>query len=89
MKDSEQGTLGHNYRFFYFCKGHYGASVPPWAAEPTHYSLPSVFRAAMPNSEWTELERVFRNTFNLTPQSLKETHPGLTKGDFRRKVAEG
>jgi hypothetical protein len=29
------------------------------------------------------LERVFRNTFNLTPQSLKETHPGLTKGDIR------
>ena len=30
-----------------------------------------------------ELERVFRNTFNLTPQSLKETHPSLTKGDIR------
>ena len=35
------------------------------------------------DSEWTELERVFRNTFNLTPQSLKETHPELTKGDIR------
>ena len=35
------------------------------------------------DSEWAELERVFRNTFNLTPQSLKETHPELTKGDIR------
>ena len=35
------------------------------------------------DSEWAELERVFRNSFNLTPQSLKETHPELTKGDIR------
>ena len=35
------------------------------------------------DSEWVELERLFRNTFNLTPQSLKETHPSLTKGDIR------
>lgn len=35
------------------------------------------------DSEWAELERVFRNTFNLTPQSIKETHPELTKGDIR------
>ena len=35
------------------------------------------------DSEWDELERVFRNSFNLTPQSLKATHPGLTKGDIR------
>ena len=35
------------------------------------------------DNEWAELERVFRNTFNLTPQSLKETHPELTKGDIR------
>lgn len=35
------------------------------------------------DGEWAELERVFRNSFNLTPQSLKETHPGLTKGDIR------
>ena len=35
------------------------------------------------DSEWAELERVFRNSFNLTPQSLKENHPELTKGDIR------
>ena len=27
MKDSNPKTLGHNYRFFYFCKGHYGTSI--------------------------------------------------------------
>ena len=35
------------------------------------------------DSEWTELERVLRNSFNLTPESLREAHPGLTKGDLR------
>ena len=35
------------------------------------------------DSEWTELERVLRNSFNLTPESLRETNPGLTKGDIR------
>lgn len=30
-----------------------------------------------------ELERLFRNSFNLSPQSLREAHPGLTKGDIR------
>ncbi|MBQ1754363.1 MAG: hypothetical protein II002_05460, partial [Bacteroidales bacterium] len=33
--------------------------------------------------EWAELERVFRNSFNLTPESLREANPGLTKGDLR------
>ncbi|MBO7640557.1 MAG: hypothetical protein J6S66_02230 [Bacteroidales bacterium] len=33
--------------------------------------------------EWAELERVFRNSFNLTSESLRETNPGLTKGDLR------
>jgi len=35
------------------------------------------------DSEWTELERVLRNSFSLTPASLKEAHPGLTPGDIR------
>lgn len=35
------------------------------------------------DNEWAELERVLRNSFNLTPQSLREAHPGLTKGDIR------
>jgi hypothetical protein len=35
------------------------------------------------DSEWTELERALRNSFNLTPESLREAHPGLTKGDLR------
>ena len=35
------------------------------------------------DSEWAELERLFRNSFNLTPQSLKEAHPSLTRGDIR------
>ena len=34
------------------------------------------------DEEWAELERVFRNSFNHTPDSLRETHPGLTKGDI-------
>ena len=35
------------------------------------------------DNEWAELERVLRNSLNLTPQSLREAHPGLTKGDIR------
>ena len=35
------------------------------------------------DEEWAELERVFRNSFNHTPESLRETYPGLTKGDIR------
>ena len=35
------------------------------------------------DNEWAELERVLRNSFNLTPQALREAHPGLTKGDIR------
>jgi len=35
------------------------------------------------DSEWAELERVLRNSFNLTSESLREAHPGLTKGDLR------
>jgi hypothetical protein len=35
------------------------------------------------DEEWGELERVFRNSSNHTPESLRETYPGLTKGDIR------
>ena len=35
------------------------------------------------DGEWVELERVLRNSFSLTPVSLKEAHPGLTPGDIR------
>ena len=35
------------------------------------------------DSEWGELERVLRNSFALTPESLREKYPGLTKGDIR------
>ena len=35
------------------------------------------------DEEWVELERVFRNSSNNTPESLRETYPGLTKGDIR------
>ena len=35
------------------------------------------------DEEWAELERMLRNSFNLTPESLRETHPDLTKGDIR------
>ena len=33
--------------------------------------------------EWAELERVFRNSFDLAPDSLRAAHPGLTRGDVR------
>lgn len=35
------------------------------------------------DSEWAELERVFRNSFSLTPEYLRERHPNLTRGDIR------
>jgi len=35
------------------------------------------------DEEWAELERVFRNSTNLTSQSLREMYPGLTNGDIR------
>ena len=35
------------------------------------------------DEEWGELERMLRNSCNLTPESLRETHHGLTKGDIR------
>ncbi len=36
--------------------------------------------------EWAELERVLRNSFNLTPESLQEAHPCLTKGNIRTYI---
>ncbi|MBR1569144.1 MAG: hypothetical protein IJ651_00240 [Bacteroidales bacterium] len=36
--------------------------------------------------EWAELERVLRNSFNLTPENLRERYPGLTKGDIRTYI---
>ncbi|MBQ6762776.1 MAG: TetR/AcrR family transcriptional regulator [Bacteroidales bacterium] len=35
------------------------------------------------DGEWAELERVLRNSFDLTPESLQVSYPGLTKGDIR------
>ena len=35
------------------------------------------------DEEWTELERMLRNSGNLTPESLREAHPDMTKGDIR------
>lgn len=35
------------------------------------------------DNEWTEMERVFRNGFSLTPESLREEFPNLTRGDVR------
>lgn len=35
------------------------------------------------DSEWVEMERVLRNSFSLTPESLREKHPNLTRGDVR------
>ena len=33
-----------------------------------------------------ELERMLRNSCELTPESLRETHPDLTKGDIRAYI---
>ena len=38
------------------------------------------------DEEWAELERVLRNSFNLTPESLQVSYPGLTKGDIRAYI---
>ena len=38
------------------------------------------------DEEWAELERMLRNSSNLTPESLRETHPDLTKGDIRTYI---
>jgi len=38
------------------------------------------------DDEWAELERVLRNSFNLTVDSLREEYPGLTKGDIRAYI---
>ncbi len=38
------------------------------------------------DEEWTELERMLRNSGGLAPESLRETHPDLTKGDIRTYI---
>jgi AcrR family transcriptional regulator len=38
------------------------------------------------DGEWAELERVLRNSFDLTPESLQVSYPGLTKGDIRAYI---
>ncbi|MCR5017424.1 MAG: TetR/AcrR family transcriptional regulator [Bacteroidales bacterium] len=38
------------------------------------------------DDEWAELERMLRNSCDLTPESLRETHPDLTKGDIRAYI---
>ena len=38
------------------------------------------------DEEWAELERMFRNSSNLTPESLRQAHPDLTKGDIRAYI---
>ena len=38
------------------------------------------------DEEWAELERMLRNSSNLTPESLRETHHDLTKGDIRTYI---
>ena len=38
------------------------------------------------DEEWTELERMLRNSCDLTPESLRETHPDLTRGDIRTYI---
>ena len=38
------------------------------------------------DEEWTELERMLRNSGNLAPESLREAHPDLTKGDIRAYI---
>jgi hypothetical protein len=35
------------------------------------------------DGEWTELERVLRNSFNIPTELLRQTKPGLTRGDLR------
>ena len=38
------------------------------------------------DEEWSELERMLRNSCDLTPESLRESHPDLTKGDIRTYI---
>ena len=38
------------------------------------------------DEEWTELERMLRNSCDLTSESLREAHPDLTKGDIRTYI---
>ena len=38
------------------------------------------------DEEWTELERMLRNSCDITPESLREAHPSLTKGDIRTYI---
>ena len=38
------------------------------------------------DEEWIELERMLRNSSDLTPNSLREAHPDLTKGDIRTYI---
>ena len=38
------------------------------------------------DEEWAELERMLRNSSDITPESLRETHPDLTKGDIRTYI---
>ena len=38
------------------------------------------------DKEWAELERMLRNSGNFTPESLREAHPDLTKGDIRAYI---
>jgi AcrR family transcriptional regulator len=38
------------------------------------------------DEEWIELERMLRNSSDLTPESLREAHPDLTKGDIRTYI---
>ena len=38
------------------------------------------------DEEWDELERMLRNSGGLAPESLRETHADLTKGDIRTYI---
>ncbi|MCR5017412.1 MAG: TetR/AcrR family transcriptional regulator [Bacteroidales bacterium] len=38
------------------------------------------------DEEWAELERMLRNSCDLTPESLREAHPDLTRGDIRTYI---
>ena len=38
------------------------------------------------DEEWAELERMLRNSSDLTPESLRQAHSGLTKGDIRAYI---
>ncbi len=38
------------------------------------------------DGEWNELERVLRNSLNITTESLQAAYPGLTKGDIRTYI---